>query len=268
MNRALLVGINQYPPQYPSLEGCVNDVTDMANFVVAKCGFAMDDVHLLTDTRATTATIKDRLTWLVGGVSAGDKLLFHYSGHGSQYADRDAQGAVSQLHDCICPYDFAFDPAHMLMDTDFQTIFSSVPSGVLFDWVSDSCHSGDLTRGISLNGRHSKHIQPPADIEWRIQTAKAKNLAPKGIVGPGSTLNVALIAGCTSEQESMDAVFNSRHNGALTYYLLVALNAPGGSAAILTALVNTIDTDLTADGFDQTPQVRGASALTGRPFLA
>jgi hypothetical protein len=37
-NRALLVGINRYP-NVP-LDGCVNDVKDMANLLVSRCGFA------------------------------------------------------------------------------------------------------------------------------------------------------------------------------------------------------------------------------------
>jgi hypothetical protein len=31
--------------------------------------------------------IMERLTWLVKGVKAGDRLLFHFSGHGSQVRD-------------------------------------------------------------------------------------------------------------------------------------------------------------------------------------
>jgi hypothetical protein len=51
MNRALLVGINSYPGA--PLNGCVNDVTDMANFLVDNCNFTMSDIRLLTDARAT-----------------------------------------------------------------------------------------------------------------------------------------------------------------------------------------------------------------------
>ena len=62
-NRALLVGINAYPGQ--PLRGCVNDVSDMAKFLVEKCQFASDDIRLLVDARATTEGIYDRLGWLL-----------------------------------------------------------------------------------------------------------------------------------------------------------------------------------------------------------
>ena len=266
MNRALLVGINKYPPQYSSLEGCVNDVTDMASFLVAHCGFAMDDVHLVCDTRATTAYIKDRLTWLVTGVAAGDRILFHFSGHGSQYAERDNQGITTEVHDCICPYDFAFDPAFMLTDADFSTIFAPVPNGALFDWISDSCHSGDLTKSI-VQAEHPRYIAPPADIQWRIDASKAKRLAMKDIPSASATLNVALIAGCTSVQESMDAVFNNRHNGALTYFLLSALSGANGLTTPLSTLIPSVTAQIESSGYDQTPQLHGSAALTSQPFL-
>jgi hypothetical protein len=51
MNRAFLVGINAYPGN--SLNGCVNDITDMAQFLVERCGFQHADIRLLTDGRAT-----------------------------------------------------------------------------------------------------------------------------------------------------------------------------------------------------------------------
>ena len=47
MNKALLVGINNYPTA--PLRGCINDVTDMASFLVDKCGFQKGEIRLLVD---------------------------------------------------------------------------------------------------------------------------------------------------------------------------------------------------------------------------
>jgi len=63
MNRALLVGSNAYPGN--ELNGCVNDVSDVANFLVSHCDFQEDDIRLLTDKRATTNAIEAHLNWLV-----------------------------------------------------------------------------------------------------------------------------------------------------------------------------------------------------------
>ena len=75
MNRGLLVGINAYP-NGNELNGCVNDVTDMADFLVSHRDFKEEDIRLVTDDRATTQAIKDRLQWLISGAAAGDRLIF------------------------------------------------------------------------------------------------------------------------------------------------------------------------------------------------
>ena len=105
MNKALLVGINKYPAPN-ELNGCVNDVTDMAKFLVADCNFVKSDIRMLTDERATKNAIMDRLAWLLSGLRAGDRIFFHYSGHGAEFPIRNVQGDVTAVHDVICPVNF------------------------------------------------------------------------------------------------------------------------------------------------------------------
>src|SRR5712692_4457306 len=104
MNKALLVGINAYPGN--ELKGCINDVTDMRDLLQAKSGFGAADIRLLTDAQATTAEIGKGLDWLVAGVQPGDRILFHYSGHGAQMPTRNPSGEVDGLDEVICPVDF------------------------------------------------------------------------------------------------------------------------------------------------------------------
>ena len=105
MDRGLLVGINAYPGN--ELQGCVNDVTDMAEFLVSHCGFNENDIRLLTDGRATTEAIMEHLKWLMSGAKSGDRVVFHYSGHGAQFPIRDQSGKVTRVDECICPVDFS-----------------------------------------------------------------------------------------------------------------------------------------------------------------
>lgn len=154
MNRGLLVGINAYPGN--ELQGCINDVTDMADFLVSHCGFDEDEIRLLADGRATTSAILDRLNWLVDGAKAGDRLVFHYSGHGAQFPIRDPNGKVTRIDECICPVDFDWTEEHAIRDKEFHKIFSALHKGVDLTWVSDSCHSGDLARDFMPPKQKSK----------------------------------------------------------------------------------------------------------------
>src|SRR6266581_2015789 len=87
--KALLAGINDYPGRQNDLQGCVNDITNVCDVLVKYFGFASADVTLLQDKHATKAAILDGLKALVARSSAGDLLVFHYSGHGSQVRDAD-----------------------------------------------------------------------------------------------------------------------------------------------------------------------------------
>lgn len=269
MDRALLVGINAYPGA--PLAGCVNDVTDMAAFLTAKCGFAADSIRLLTDERATTAGILERLNWLLGGLTVGDRVMFHYSGHGTQVAQRDGSGSVNSLDDAICPVDFDWTEPHMILGKQFKQLFAGVPQGVEFVWVSDSCHSGDLDRMLPRPGGSTavqRFLVPPADLAWRAITAIENKIAPTDFVHATDGLNLALVSACKSDQTAADARFGGRPNGALTYYLLQTLNAPKSLAKPLTAVVSAVRAALKKAHYAQEPQMAGAQATMGRAFLA
>ena len=71
-DRALLVGINKYPGQ--PLNGCINDVDDMAAYLVKERGFGPGAIPYLKDGQATTANIVAGLNALVAGLQAGEPI--------------------------------------------------------------------------------------------------------------------------------------------------------------------------------------------------
>jgi hypothetical protein len=262
-NKAFLCGINAYPGA--PLAGCLNDVSDMATFLNTKCGFPSSGIRLLSDKRATTAAILSRLAWLVQGAAPGDKLFFLFSGHGAQVATRDSvTEEVDGLDEVICPYGFDWSDPHMIRDNDFERIFSTVPDGVQFIWVSDSCHSGSLEKEMPAMGqtKRDKGFPTPVDIAWRSKVAVDLGHAPKK-----SAPNLALISGCKSNQTSADARFAGRANGALTYYLLKALSSSGGLSLPLTTIIQMVQGDLKKTGYSQVPQLEGNLGLMQRSFF-
>lgn len=261
MDRALLVGINKYPGA--PLSGCINDVMDAAKLLTKTFGFDAKNVRLLTDTRATTAAITDRLRWLVSGAKAGDRLLFWFSGHGTQVASRANSGEVDGLDEVICPVDFDWSDARMIKDKQFHTLFASIPEGVKAFWVSDSCHSGDLERDAGgLGGRTSRAYPIPEDIQWRNDVARDVGFK---VLPPRALPNIVLISGCQSNQTSADARFGGRPNGALSYFLLQALKTTPTQG--MDKIVKKVREDLRASRFEQVPQLEGPAGLLKHPFM-
>ena len=86
-NKALFVGVNKYRIAGADLSGCVNDVTNMSDILLRHFGFTTKEIRILVDERATKKNILDRLKWLVNRAKGNDRLLFHFSGHGSQIVD-------------------------------------------------------------------------------------------------------------------------------------------------------------------------------------
>lgn len=143
--RALLVGINKYKIPGVDLNGCVNDVTNIRNILLRYFGFNAVDIRVLVDERATRENILSRIKWLVNKAADGDSLLFHYSGHGSQVADRDGDELKDKMDEILCPHDMDWD-GNFIKDDDLGKVFENLPSGVNLEVLLDSCHSGTGTR--------------------------------------------------------------------------------------------------------------------------
>ncbi len=257
-DRAVLVGINTYPGS--PLQGCVNDVMNVKDYLIAVEGFKAEQIVILTDNDATTAAILSKLKWLTENASAGDRRYFHYSGHGAEFAGKDLDKQPDGLNQVMCPVDFDWSPEHMIMDVDLAAIFKTMPDGVLFNWASDSCHSGDLIQGIK-KGRPKRYPFAPKAVKEQINKARLAHLKPKGMVG--GVLDVGFISGCRYDQTSADTNEGGQPCGAMTYFYLKVLKEKKG--APLTEIAKQMNAELATSGYDQQPQAEGARA--NRPLL-
>ena len=122
--RALLVGVNDYQG-ISDLRGCINDVTNMRNILKTYLGFKNEDIRVLVDRRASKANILHRLRLMVDEAKAGDFLVFHFSGHGSQIRDRDGDELRDQMDELICPWDMNWDNGFITDDMLYE-IFSQL----------------------------------------------------------------------------------------------------------------------------------------------
>lgn len=254
-NKALLVGINAYPNPSNSLRGCINDIIDMEYFIASKNKvYQKENIKTLTDSRATKKGILTALDWLLLGASASDQLLFHYSGHGAQIPSHSPEIEKDGLDEIICPYDFNGEDAAKtaISDKEFASIFAKIPKGVHFVWISDSCHSEDLSR---------RHEIETVDFRFRRfnHNDEKQQQAVAPIVSLGSAvvpLHGALLSGCASHQLSADAYINNRFNGAFTHYLIKNLSQYGQEAS-MQEIVKYVNIDLMENDYDQNPQSEG-----------
>lgn len=106
---ALLVGINQYSA-HNYLYGCVTDVELQRELLIHRFGFLPEDILTLTDRQATREKIETAFVEHLGKqAKAGDVVVFHYSGYGSQVKMPlvSAQGTEqsAQLTNSLVPVD-------------------------------------------------------------------------------------------------------------------------------------------------------------------
>ena len=107
VKRALLVGINYFGSQY-QLNGCINDVKNMASFLQTQLGYENKNIVMLTDdtlVKPTRANILKGFDSLIKVLKSGDEAFYHYSGHGLQIPDynRDEESGYDSA---IAPIDF------------------------------------------------------------------------------------------------------------------------------------------------------------------
>jgi hypothetical protein len=256
-DRALIIGINAYPGA--ALAGCLNDAADM-RALASDSGFAPEGVRVLVDSDATTSAIKAGLAWLAA-VPEGGKCLLSYSGHGAQVPNPDEPDGLSEV---ICPVDFDWSPDRMITDKQFVQAFARMAPGVKFNWVNDSCHSGDLDRELHKGpAKAPKCITPPQRIITEICDIRSRAHRLAKLREIGSTVDVGFVAACRSDQTAADTRVDGRPCGALTHFFLRALKERDG--APLTDVVGRARLAMAASGYDQVPQAEGPRAKN--PFL-
>ena len=161
-NRAVLAGINNYK-SISDLRGCVNDVRNVQALLVDVFRFPSQNVRVLTDNEVTKERIRKQWRWLLENAVPGDRLVFHFSGHGSYTTDLD-EDEPDGTDEILCLWDMDWDNKHSyLLDDELRKLTSQVPDGVFLTVILDSCHSGTATRMLVAPGR-SRAVASPEKV--------------------------------------------------------------------------------------------------------
>lgn len=252
--KALCIGINDYPGTGSDLFGCVNDAHDWADELTTR-GF---DVAMLLDSDASHAAMVEALERVIGEARRGDSVVITYSGHGTWVPDSSGDEPDGR-DEGLCPWDIG--SAGPLLDDDIRAIFERRTAGARILLISDSCHSGTVTKGDDSDldpGATRARFLPPE--EWmpsnELPAVTARpHLLVSGLRRTGGDL---LLAGCRDTEYSWDSSFNGRPNGAFTHYALKTLRdrKPATYAAWFKAIGNHLPTNR----LPQSPQILGSGA--------
>jgi metacaspase-1 len=276
---ALCIGINNYPGTHMDLAGCVNDANDWAA-ELGRRGFA---VSKLIDSEATKAAMVAGFKSAIGDARNGDLVVITYSGHGTYVPDVNGD-ELDGLDEALCPYDVQTNGS-ALVDDEIHAIFGARGPGVRVVLISDSCHSGTVTRAAAADPDADDVPRPrfmpmgnwlPADKLPRGASGKPlPTVAVTSGLSPFATamsraVGDLLLAGCKEGPNnfSYDARIKGRPNGAFTYYALKALKAlpPGASYAQWMSAINPVF--LPSASYPQSPQIFGSADAKKREIFS
>jgi hypothetical protein len=227
------IGLNRVDPNCyegwdGALAGCINDAQSMETIARSQ-GFAP---QTLIDEEATADAVVSAIDGASSDVGDGDILLLTYSGHGGEVPDPTGTEATGMNQTWVL-----FD--RMLIDDELYALFAHFGSGVRIFVLSDSCHSGTVTRTAMyhaalqgnrpLRDRYGKRAarRPPAFRaiplaqnqkvyrQYRLMYDTISRYTPKNVDPSASVL---LISGCQDNQLSADG----DTNGLFTEKLLLA----------------------------------------------
>jgi hypothetical protein len=273
---ALCIGINNYPGTDLDLGGCVNDALDWTALLGGR-GFK---VAQLIDAAATKAAMVQGLQRLIGGAAKGDLVVVTFSGHGTFVPDTTGDEPDRQ-DEGLCPHDI-HEGGGALIDDEIHALFAARKPGVKLVLISDSCHSGTVTRALGED--------TAADLP-RPRFMPYENWAPRGrAAAPAASAKAAqrgrppfkpalaehegdlLLSGCEEgpKKFSYDTRFKGRPNGAFTYFALKTLHEveEANPKATYADWHRAIAKALPTASLPQKPQIVGSYAAKNAPIFA
>jgi hypothetical protein len=232
---AICIGINKYPPGYPSLTKCVDDAKAWQSLLTSR-GFKCT---MLLDEAATKANILSTITSVIAkNRKAGSIIVITNSSHGSQVIDTSGDESDNR-DEVICPCDWS----NYVSDDNLRAIFQNLAPGVKLEIYLDCCHSGTGSRDIGFlpDGVLSIRSLPPI-----IKEKSNKGIKARGFIEV-SDLNHVLVAACKDSEVSYELSVG----GALTYYAIQAIKLGYNRQQ----MIDYVQSKIAALGLIQTPQL-------------
>jgi hypothetical protein len=219
---ALLVGVGKYKSSaVHSLAGPPHDVRRLTRLLTEQYGFPPENVCTLVDEQATTESFRAAFQRsLVDRARPGDLAVVYFSGHGSRAPDANGD-EPDGWDETLLFHDARTGDVHDLLDDEVNDLLARLHArtpNIVF--ISDSCHSGTVTRGEGA-GTFAARFEPPEGLDRATAPGPTGGApgrwAPAGL--PGIVVFSAASDGTTALEQDGRGVF--------TDALIQALGQPG-----------------------------------------
>jgi hypothetical protein len=252
---ALLVGVDDYLGGVPRLNGCVNDIARVREFLelrtqggelaLATRVLTAGDPSNPAEQKPTRQAVIQAFREHLGQAGEGDVALFYYSGHGSQERAPEEFWHLEpdRMDETLVLYDSRTSGGWDLADKELAVLIADVARNnphILV--VLDSCHSGSGTRaaegvGVRLAEADLRHRPLDTFIEGVVPAVKSwseaagENQQADRETGKWFTLpegRHVVLAACRPEELARELrTPDGQVRGALSYYLLDTLQQAG-----------------------------------------
>lgn len=252
--RSLHIGLNRVDPEHYGgwegpLAGCEPDANDMQALAESR-GFAT--AVLLTDAAVSGDVVRE-IGEAAASLAPGDVFFLSYSGHGGQVPDLNGDDAADRSDETWVLFD------RQLVDDELYALWGTFATGVRIVVLSDSCHSGSVTRDMFYEASPANEAAGarfkglPRDVQSKTYDAHKdaydaiQHENPHGdLVGIGAS--VLLISGCQDNQLSRDG----DRNGLFTQTLKEVWDEgkfPGSYRTLHKEIVERMPSDQTPNFF-------------------
>ncbi|HEY9852947.1 MAG TPA: caspase family protein [Leptolyngbyaceae cyanobacterium] len=265
---ALLVGIDKYQDPVPSLQGCVNDIEAIAEYL--KEGFDKKEYQLhlqtLLNSEATRQAIIKGFREHLCNAQNNDIVLFYYSGHGAQEEAPEEFWHLEpdRLNETLVCYDSRFEGSWDLADKELAKLIAEVSAkNPRITIILDCCHSGSGTKnpfqetGVRLAST-DKRKRPLDSFIFKLEELEklsdsvSSESHPTGWKLPKG--RHILLGACQDSQLAKEFNQGGKKRGAFSYFLLDTLQQANGKLTYRD-LFNRAKAIIGSRVLDQSPQL-------------
>jgi hypothetical protein len=291
---AVIIGLNYYPKTPDKcLEGCILDAEAVRIYLKNVLGESLHEKVLEASTPTTPGDPppEDEEVWpthdrvighldhVISHARSGHRVVIYYSGHGGESRNRTSRRSECAL---MLLTSNGRDLQRLRVRTLVGKLDKMVEKGLFVTLILDCCFSGGIIRGGNFSDFAVRYLDNDADSDFESsdelenQKSQASNILRDGskmndnwLVDPKGYM---VLAACAPDEEAFEVEIHGQRRGALTYFLLHALEVLRDSGIDIThrSVHVHLTTSLHAHWSRQTPMRYGKNGfeLFGDSLLA